>query len=580
MEGDSEVSGDQASEESGDNTNKNMEDQEVSSSGEAPDVSISDYSEGSSAENEEGRSTANIDQNRIINATDGDSEHEVEFNRVADQHSFEESEAQLDEGNIRKHVIVNFMGNHVRHENKSEPNDDEMNTRKLDPEDSVASTNVTDDSLFDRASEIRLKNGTDVESEEVDVHKAGKATKGTTNDESKQPMKQVIVNFVGNHPIAANQSESSFDRLRSKKSSSENIIDATNATEDRLLDRTLLNEFNQSADVNGFHQGSSASDDNGLSNDEIERPMTQPDSSQNIISEESLDQSKPNSKDVADSANSQKSPLEHEVLQEANLSSNSIGTTQSFAAKDIDVDGFPNAEFETPMTNPKLNESLADISETNAEGDTKPEGSEPLTYQLHPYDRQNDVDLPDKPKQMTSYENDQALVGQDSLEESSPKQDNNLQIDNTTLPEHFSSNSTYSATLNTESTQLTDMRETKSQANGTMDETDDIPVYTVSMPSGVDSVARESTGDDKLSSQVFPASSIDTAVPNREYAQQSTLSREAESTFNAHGQSEKGDRENKTNKTQSGKSVFFHPRGEGKAFEYRYCLFCKMPFSP
>lgn len=574
VEGDSEVSGNQASEESGDNTSENKGDEEVSSSGEVSDVSISDYSEGSSAENEEGGSAANIDENRIINATDGDNEQEVEFNRAADQHSFEESEAQLDEGHIRKHVIVNFMGNHIVQENKSEPNDDETKTRKLDPEDSVVSTNVTDDSLFDSASGVRLKNGTDVESQEVDVNKAGKATKETTNDESKHPVKQVIVNFAGNNLISANQSESSFDRLRSKKSNSENIVDATNSSEDRLLDRTLLNEFNQSADVNGFNQRSLGSDGNGLSNNEIDRPITQPlnYSSQNILSEESLDQSKPNSKDVADSTNSQKSPLDHELLQEANLSSNSIGTIQNFTAKDVDVDGFPNAEFETPMTNPKLNESLADISETNAEGDTKRGGSEPFTNQLHLYDRQNDVDLLDKPEQMTSDENDQALVGQDSLEESSPKQDNNnLKIDNTTLPEHFSSNSTYLTALNSESTQLTNMRETKSQENGTMDETDDIPVYTVSMPSGVDSVSRESTGDDKLSSQEFPVSSIDTAVPNREYMQQSTLPREAESTFNSHDISDKGDGENKTNQTQSGKSVFFHPREKREALEYCYC---------
>ena len=575
VEGDSEVSGNQASEESGDNTSENKGDEEVSSSGEVSDMSISDYSEGSSAENEEGGSAAKIDENRIINATDGDSEQEVEFNRAADQHSFEESEAQLDEGHIRKHVIVNFMGNHVVQGNKSEPNDDETKTKKLDPEDGVVNTNVTDDRLFDSASGLRLKNGTDVESEEVDVNKAAKATKEATNDESKHPVKQVNVNFVGNHLISANQSESSFDGLRSKKSNSENIVDVTNSSEDRLLNRTLLNEFNQSADINGFNQGSSASEGNGFSSDETDRPMTQPlnDSSQNIVSEESLDQSElnSNSNDVVDSTNSQKSPLDHELLQEANLSSNSIGTIQNFTAKDVDVDGFPNAEFETPMTNPKLNQSVADISETNAEGNTKPEGSEPFTYQLHLYDRQN-VDLPDKPEQMTSYENDQALVGQDTLDESSPKQDNNkLQIDNTTWPEHFSSNSTYSTTLNSESTQLTNMRETKSQENGTMDETDYIPVYTVSMPSGVDSVSRESTGDDKLSSQEFPVSSIDTAVPNREYVQQSTLSREAESTFNAYDQSDKGDRENKTNQTQSGKSVFFHPRGKREAFECRYC---------
>lgn len=576
VEGDSEVSGNQASEESGDNTSEDKGDEEVSSSGEVSDVSISDYSEGSSAENEDGGSAAKIDENRIINATDGDSEQEVEFNRAADQHSFEESEAKLDEGHIRKHVIVNFMGNHVVQGNKSEPNDDETKTKKLDPEDGVVNTNVTDDRLFDSASGLRLKNGTDVESEEVDVNKAGKATKEATNDESKHPVKQVNVNFVGNHLISANQSESSFDGLRSKKSNSENIVDVTNSSEDRLLNRTLLNEFNQSADINGFSQGSSASEGNGFSSDETDRPMTQPlnDSSQNIVSEESLDQSElnSNSNDVVDSTNSQKSPLDHELLQEANLSSNSIGTIQNFTAKDVDVDGFPNAEFETPMTNPKLNQSLADISETNAEGNTKPEGSEPFTYQLHLYDRQNDVDLPDKPEQMTSYENDQALVGQDTLDESSPKQDNNkLQIDNTTWPEHFSSNSTYSTTLNSESTQLTNMRERKSQENGTMDETDYIPVYTVSMPSGVDSVSRELTGDDKLSSQEFPVSSIDTAVPNREYVQQSTLSREAESTFNAYDQSDKGDRENKTNQTQSGKSVFFHPRGKREAFECRYC---------
>ena len=576
VEGDSEVSGNQASEESGDNTSENKGDEEVSSSGEVSDMSISDYSEGSSAENEEGGSAAKIDENRIINATDGDSEQEVEFNRAADQHSFEESEAQLDEGHIRKHVIVNFMGNHVVQGNKSEPNDDETKTKKLDPEDGVVNTNVTDDRLFDSASGLRLKNGTDVESEAVDVNKADKATKEATNDESKHPVKQVNVNFVGNHIISANQSESSFDGLRSKKSNSENIVDVTNSSEDRLLNRTLLNEFNQSADINGFNQGSSASEGNGFSSDETDRPMTQPlnDSSQNIVSEESLDQSElnSNSNDVVDSTNSQKSPLDHELLQEANLSSNSIGTIQNFTAKDVDVDGFPNAEFETPMTNPKLNQSLADISETNAEGNTKPEGSEPFTYQLHLYDRQNDVDLPDKPEQMTSYENDQELVGQDTLDESSPKQDNKLQIDNTTWPEHFSSNSTYSTTLNSaESTQLKNMRETKSQENGTMDETDDIPVYTVSMPSGVDSVSRESTGDDKLSSQEFPVSSIDTAVPNREYVQQSTLSREAERTFNAYDQSDKGDRENKTNQTQSGKSVFFHPRGKREAFECRYC---------
>lgn len=574
VEGDSEVSGNQASEESGDNTSGNKGDEEVSSSGEVSDVSISDYSEDSSAENEEDGSAANIDENRIINATDGDNEQEVEFNRAADQHSFKESEAQLDEGHIRKHVIVNFMGNHIVQENKSEPNDDETKTRKLDPEDSVVTTNVTDDSLFDSTSGVRLKNGTDVESQEVDINKAGKATKETTNDESKHPVKQVIVNFAGNNPISANQSESSFDRLRSKKSNSENIVDATNSSEDRLLDRTLLNEFNQSADVNGFNQRSLGSDGNGVSNNEIDRPMTQPlnYSSQNILSEESLDQSEPNSKDVADSTNSQKSPLDHELLQEANLSSNSIGTIQNFTAKDVDVDGFPNAEFETPMTNPKLNESLADISETNAEGDTKRGGSEPFTNQLHLYDRQNDVDLLDKPEQMTSDENDQALVGQDSLEESSPKQDNNnLKIDNTTLPEHFLSNSTYLTALNSETTQLTNMRETKSQENGTMDETDDIPVYTVSMPSGVDSVSRESTGDDKLSSQEFPVSSIDTAVPNREYVQPSTLPREAEGTFNAYDISDKGDRENNTNQTQSGKSVFFHPREKREALEYCCC---------
>ena len=553
------VSGDQGSSESGENIDENLEDEEgyhhISYRGGASERGLSNATitgndEGGSVVDEESGSAENTDTYGFGNATYSDSEEEIDINKAAEKESTEEDESQVREEETSKNVTVNFLRNPVFPENQSEPSVHQIRAKELNSGDSVGSINETEEEgLFDAASEIGIRNKTDVESER-DVYTT-KAKKAETIDKSKSPVqekhigKPATVNFAGNNAISENQSYPSFDQVRSKKSNSEGIVDIVNATDDRLLDHALLNEFNQSADANELTQGFSATNAYVPSNEEMERPLSQPliNSSTSVTSDESFDQirtNKPSSKDFDYSGNLQDSRLDHGVLKETNLSSNSVGLTQSFAAKEGDK--FSDMEFEPPTTHPLLDDSTRGILEAHGEKGAEPEGSDPSTYHVDIYDRQNDVDLPDKPENTTLYENDEASVGQEPMEEGISKQDQRLQIDNTTLPEGPLSAHSYSSSVDTEGTQLTDAQLTTSPDNSTTDETDDIPVYTVSMPSKVDSVGRDSTADDKLQSRVSeaPISSFNTPSALA-YSEQSTLPREEESMFNVLNQTVKED---------------------------------------
>lgn len=191
--------------------------------------------------------------------------------------------------------------------------------------------------------------------------------------------------------------------------------------------------------------------------------------------------------------------------------------SQITTAKDVDV--LPSGDFQTPMAQPVLDEVervklRTDVDKGMA---TENEGTAIQDYQQNQLNQFKQLDRTAQTKP------DEVAGSQEVAEENASKDNLRPQIYNATFSDGPSFNTAYSTGVDVEGNQSADLHEVTSPENSSIDDTDEIPVYTLSSPRSEDAV-------ENAASLVFttPTSSITTASAT--YLEPA-LPTEGESTF-------------------------------------------------
>lgn len=193
--------------------------------------------------------------------------------------------------------------------------------------------------------------------------------------------------------------------------------------------------------------------------------------------------------------------------------------SQITTAKDVDV--LPSGDFQTPMAQPVLDEVERVKLRTDVEKGiaTENEGTaiQDANYQQNQLNQFKQLDRTAQTKP------DEVAGSQEVAEENALKDNLRPQIYNATFSDGPSFDTAYSTGVDVEGNQSADLHEVTSPENSSIDDTDEIPVYTLSSPRSEDAV-------ENAASLVFttPTSSITTASAT--YLEPA-LPTEGESTF-------------------------------------------------
>ena len=224
------------------------------------------------------------------------------------------------------------------------------------------------------------------------------------------------------------------------------------------------------------------------------------------------------SQEVIDAASSEGNLINQSAINEPESSLPAESIDQSAAVKDVNA--YSSGDFDTPATQTAFSEPERVILEKGV----RTQNEQPTIHDVQ-QDKLNQSDHP------VMQDSDEASGGgnlpQEATEESALKHDQSPQIDTANLSEGpASSNDASSMGLDTEGTQLPDLHGMTSQEISPEDGPDEIPVYTLSMPSSEDSFPTE----ESTSSPIFTAPTSAVTTSSASYSEPPV---EGESTFTA-----------------------------------------------